>query len=250
MPQQFFFNTQQAPTDDPAVRQALLYATNRTAIVDAVFQGQSPVAHGPLTSVTPFYNPEVERLYPFDSGYARSLLQSAGWTDGDGDGILDHDGTPLKLTVVFAPWNQMPDVAQLIQSQWRDLGIDVQLIQVPDFPALSSYADQGGYNLIGYYDFGVDASVLNQFYLSDGANNWSGISDPELDNWLQEATRQVAADARTALYRSIQERIMDQAVILPIREYVNLVGSTARLDGVIFSAQGWWPLLPNLQLSP
>jgi peptide/nickel transport system substrate-binding protein len=250
MPQQFFFNTQQAPTDDPAVRQALLSATNRTAIADAVFQGQSPVAHGPLTSVTPFYNAEVERLYPFDSGYARSLLQSAGWTDSDGDGILDHDGTPLKLTVVFAPWNQMPDVAQLIQSQWRDLGIDVELIQVPDFPALSSYAAQGDYNLIGYYDFGVDASILNQFYLSDGANNWSGFSDPELDNWLHEATRQVAADARTALYRSIQERIMDQAIVLPIREYVNLVGSTARLDGVIFSAQGWWPLLQNLQLSP
>jgi peptide/nickel transport system substrate-binding protein len=250
MPQQFFFNTQQAPTDDPTVRQALLYATNRTAIVDAVFQGQSPVAHGPLTSVTPFYNPEVERLYPFDSGYARSLLESAGWTDSDGDGILDHDGTPLKLTVVFAPWNQMPDVAQLIQSQWRDLGIDVELIQVPDFPALSSAADQGGYNLIGYYDFGVDASILNQFYLSDGANNWAGFSDPELDNWLDEATRQVAPDARMALYGSIQERIMDQAVILPIREYVNLVGSTARLDGVIFSAQGWWPLLPNFQLSP
>ena len=250
LPQQFFFNMKEPPTDDPTVRQALIYATNRTAIVDAVFQGQSPVAHGPLAAVTPFYDPDVERMYPFDSGYARSLLQSAGWADSDGDSILDRDGKPLKLTVVFAPWNQLPDVAQLIQSQWRDLGIDVELIQVPDFPALSSYAQQGGYSLIAYYDFAVDASILNQYYLSDGANNWSGFSDPELDNWLHEATRQVATDARTALYRSIQERIMDQAVVLPIRDYVNLVGSTARLDGVIFSAQGWWPLLQNLQLSP
>ena len=37
------------PTDNVNVRQALLYATNRTAIVDAVFQGQSPVAYGPLS---------------------------------------------------------------------------------------------------------------------------------------------------------------------------------------------------------
>jgi hypothetical protein len=42
---------------------------------------------------------------------------------------------------------------------------------------------------------------------------------------------------------------MEQAVVLPIREYINLNGATARLDGVIFSGQGWWPLR-NLQLRP
>ncbi len=250
MPQQFFFNTRRAPMDDPAVRQALIYGTNRTAIVDAVFQGQSPVAHGPLTSVTPFYDADVETMYPHDPDYARSLLQGIGYADSDGDGMLERDGAPLKLTMVFAPWNQMADVAQLIQSQWRDLGIDLELIQVPDFPTLRSYADEGTYDLIAYYDFGVDASILNEYYATGGANNWSGFSDVELDGWLAEATRQASPDTRAALYQSIQMRIMEQAVVLPVREYVNLDGTTARLDGVIFSAQGWWPLLRNFQLSP
>ena len=250
MPQQFFFNTQRSPTDDPVVRQALIYGTNRTAIVDAVFQGQSPVAHGPLTSVTPFYDADVETLYPHDPDYARSLLQGIGYDDVDGDGMLERDGEPLALTMVFAPWNQMADVAQLIQSQWRDLGIDLELIQVPDFPTLRSYADEGTYDLISFYDFGVDASILNQYYTTGGANNWSGYSDPELDGWLAEATRQSSRETRAALYQSIQMRIMEQAVVLPVREYVNLNGTTAALDGVIFSAQGWWPLLRNFQLSP
>ncbi|MEB2286915.1 MAG: ABC transporter substrate-binding protein [Anaerolineae bacterium] len=250
LPQQFFFNTKRAPTDELAVRQALLYATNRTEIVDAVFQGQSPVAHGPLTATTPFYDPAVEALYPFDPTFAQSLLLGAGYGDSDNDGIWDRGGEPLRLTMIFPSWNQTPEVAQLIQSEWRDIGIEVELIRVPDFPTLRSYALEGDFNLIAFYDFGVEASLLNQFYMTGGANNWSGFSDSELDGWLHEAARQVDAGTRAALYSSVQQRIMEQAVVLPIREYVNLNGTTARLDGVIFSAQGWWPLLRNLQLRP
>lgn len=250
LPQQFFFNTKRAPTDELAVRQALLYATNRTEIVDAVFQGQSPVAHGPLTAMTPFYDPAVEALYPFDPTFAQSLLLGAGYGDSDNDGIWDRDGEPLRLTMIFPSWNQTPEVAQLIQSEWRDIGIEVELIRVPDFPTLRSYALEGDFHLIAFYDFGVEASLLNQFYMTGGANNWSGFSDSELDGWLHEAVRQMDAGTRAALYSSVQQRIMEQAVVLPIREYVNLNGTTARLDGVIFSAQGWWPLLRNLQLRP
>jgi peptide/nickel transport system substrate-binding protein len=144
----------------------------------------------------------------------------------------------------------MADVAQLIQSQWRDLGIDLELVQVADLPTLIEHVNEGDYHLIAFYDFGVDPSILNQFYLSDGANNWSHFSDPELDNWLHEGTRQTTDEARVPLYMSAQQRIMEQAVVLPIREYINLNGATARLDGVIFSGQGWWPLLRNLQLRP
>jgi len=250
MPQQFFINTTRAPTDELAVRQALIYATNRTAIVDAVFQGQSPVAHGPLSAATPLYDAALETTYPFDPTYARDLLAGVGFTDSDGDGLLDRDGAPLKLTLVFAPWNQMSDTVQLVQSQWRDIGIDLDLIQAPDFPALKSRADQGEYNLISFYDFGVDASLLNPYYLSGSPSNWARYADAELDGWLHEAVRQVAPEARAPLYALAQERIMEQAVVLPIRDYVNLEGATARLDGVIFSAQGWWPLLRNFQLSP
>ena len=189
-------------------------------------------------------------MYPYDPDYARSLLAGAGYTDTNGDGMLERDGEPLKLTMTFAPWNQMADVAQLIQSQWHDLGIDLSLDQVPDFPTLSSRQQEGNYNLIGFYDFGTDPSILNQFYLSDGANNWSHYGDEELDNWLHEGVRQTSDEARTPLYQSAQQRIMEQAVVLPIREYVNLDGASAKLDGVIFSAQGWWPLLRNLQLNP
>jgi len=244
-PQQFFFNTRHAPLDSVSVRQALIYGANRTEIVDAVYQGRSPVAHGPLTSTALYYDPEVEQMYPFDLDQARALLAAQGLSDTDGDGLIEFEGEPLELTVVFGPWNQMPDVAQLLQSQWRALGIGVELIQAPDFPSLRQRVRDDDYDVIAFYEFGVDPSLLNRFYLSGAVNNWSGFSDPQLDQALYEAIRQTAPDARATLYSAIQQRIMEQAVVLPIREYTNLVGASSALDGVIFSAQGWWPLLRN-----
>ncbi len=247
-PQQFFLNTARAPLDDLNVRQALLYTTNRTAIIDTVFHGESPVAYGPLASVNPFYSGDVvEGMYAYDTEYARSLLSGAGYADSDGDGVLDRNGEPLSLRMVFAPWNEMDGVAQLIQNQWADLGIELDLVQVANFVELSDYASRGEYDVIALYDFGVDASIMNQYYQTDGPSNWSHFSDPEVDEWLAEATRQASPDVRAGLYLSVQQRVMEQAVVLPVREYVDLVGASTQLDGVIFSAQGWWPLLYNFR---
>ena len=92
-PQQFFFNTRHAPLDNVTVRQALIYGTNRTEIIDAVYQGRSPIAHGPLTSTVLHYDPEVEAMYPFDLDQARALLASQGLQDLDNNGILEFEAS-------------------------------------------------------------------------------------------------------------------------------------------------------------
>ncbi len=249
-PLQFFLNTRRPPTDDIAIREALLYATNRNAIVNAVFQSFSPVAYGPLAAVTRFYDPEMPILYPFnDQGQAASLLASRGYEDADGDGILERDGEPLRIDVVVPPWGMSPEVGQLLESQWELLGIDVNLIQVPSFPALRDAAEEGEYNAIAINFTGTDPSLLNQFYLSDGALNWSKVDDPDLDALLYEATSTLDEARRAELYRQIQRRIMDLALVIPIRDYVNLNVASANITGLRFDAQGFFPILAEVQLN-
>ena len=96
-PLQMHVNTAKAPTDDLAVRQALLLAIDRRAIIDAVFTGYSPPAFGPLTRATWGYDPSVESLYSYDAARAAELLKETGWRDTDGDGIRDKDGQSLTL---------------------------------------------------------------------------------------------------------------------------------------------------------
>jgi len=215
-PQQFFFNTRHAPLDSVSVRQALIYGANRTEIVDAVYQGRSPVAHGPLTSTALYYDPEVEQMYPFDLDQARALLAAQGLSDTDGDGLIEFEGEPLELTVVFGPWNQMPDVAQLLQSQWRALGIGVELIQAPDFPSLRQRVRDDDYDVIAFYD-SASIRACSTLLSQRGDNNWSGFSDPHLTGALR-VDRRRARSARDALQRD-PAADHGAGVVLPIREY-------------------------------
>jgi len=247
-PLQFLINTKHVPTDNLDVRKALLLATNRTAVVDAVFQQFSPVAYGPLSAVTPYYDPKVKSTYAYDSAMALSLLGKAGYADTDGDKLLDKNKKKLSLVMIVPPWGFIPQVAQKIQSQWRDLGIDVELKQVANLPALAAAAQTGEYNLIAYYDFGVDPSLLNTMYRTDAPNNWMRFSSGNMDSWLQRGMESSNYDERVNMYNAAQNLIMEQALILPIRDYVNLNGANARLENLSYDAYGWYPLLANLTI--
>lgn len=244
-PLQFLMNTQRFPTDNRALRQALLFGTNRDAIVDAVYQRFSPVAWGPLAASTRYYSRDVIGLYAYDIGQARSLLASIGYQDTNNDGILELGGVDLIVDVLVPPWGLIPETAQLLQDQWATVGIRARLEPVPTFGALLERVTSGEFNLVAFNAFGVDPSFLNQYFLTDGSNNWTGFGSIELDNILNEATHQTDDTVRAALYAQAQRIIMDEALILPIRDYVNLNGSSAALQGLTFDAYGWFPLLAN-----
>jgi peptide/nickel transport system substrate-binding protein len=213
-----------------------------------VFRSEfSPVATGPLSANTPYYDPTTQNFYPNDPQEAQQLLSGAGFEDTDNDEILDDSGQPLTLKIIIPGWGLIPDVATLLQSQWREMGIDVEIVQVAGLTDLLGAMDEGDYNLVAFNSFGTDPSIINEFYLSNGSSNFTNYADPELDQWLLEAIQATDDLQRQELYRLIQDRIMREALILPIRDYVNLNGWSNELDGLFFSPQGWWPLLNNLQ---
>lgn len=246
-PQQFLFNTNRVPTSSLAVRQALILAADRQAIVQSIFQGFSPVAYGPLSAATLYYDPAVEGRYAYDPVQAVALFNSTGWIDTDGDGWRDDGSAPLVLALVVPPWGQNPDVAQLLEDQWETtLRVQVEIKQVASFPMLSDVANSGEYNLIGINFFGFDPVLLNTFYRSDGRLNWSRYADRELDDWLLAGQRELDEARRPGWYSLIQQRIMDQALVLPIRDYVNLNGVRPGIFGLHYDVQGWFPYLTDL----
>ena len=239
-------NTKRYPTDNLQVRQALLYGTNREAIIDAVFQRFSPVAWGPLAAATEFYSSDVRGAYGYDPTQARSLLQAAGYSDTDNDGYVDFGGANLEVTVIAPNWGLIPETVQLLQDQWREIGVKLTIDAVPSASLLFQHVDDGAYNLVAWYEFGVDPSILDRYFMSSGDHNWTGYADPDLDNILTEAVNQTDADARRSLYNQAQRTIMEQALILPIRDYVNLNGSATAIAGLTYDAYGWFPLLNNV----
>lgn len=245
-PAQFFFNTQLSPLDDLRVRQALLYATDRETIVQTIFVDTSPAAYGPLSAATRGYDPGVRELYPHDADKAAQLLEAAGWYDSDGDEVRDQGGAPLRLTMALGGWGFNPDMAQLLQAQWAEVGVELTAEVMP-YPALLEAGRSGSHHLVGFNLFGRDPDLLTAFFHSGGGFNFSQVDDDALDGQLEAAATTTGTD-RDALYSQIQRSIMEQALVLPVRDYVNLNVARADVQGLHFDAQGWFPWLVDVKL--
>ncbi|MBM4465384.1 MAG: ABC transporter substrate-binding protein [Chloroflexi bacterium] len=247
-PLMLFVNTARPPTDDLKVRQALIYATDREAIVAAIFKNLSPVAYGPLTAVTLGYDENVVGLYDHDPELAKDLLQQAGWVDANGDGVLEKDGQPLRVEAYLMSWGFMPEVAQLLQAQFKAVGVEMQS-QVVAYPAALEAAREGKHNLIPFSLSSSDPDILRTFFHSEGGFNWAKVRDPRLDELLEEGARTLDLEKRKALYAEAQRIIMAEALIIPIRDYVNLNAAQGQVKGLRYDLRGWFPWLYDVYLA-
>lgn len=244
-PLQMHVHTAKPPTDDLRVREALMVAMDRQAIIDAVFMGYSPPAYGPLNRTTWGYDASVESLYSYNVDQAERLLEQAGWRDTDEDGIRDKDGQSLTLETILMGWGYLPEVGQMLQEQYRQVGVQLE-IQVLAYPAAVQAAAEGQHHLIPFTLSSSDPHILRSSYHSsnaDGGFNWSKVRDAELDALLDAGMRTLDEQERARIYAEIQQLIMESAYVLPIRDYVNLNGASSRVKGLRYDAQGWFPWL-------
>ncbi|MBC7241321.1 MAG: ABC transporter substrate-binding protein [Anaerolineae bacterium] len=247
---QFFINTSKPPTDDLRVRQALLYGLDREAIINGIFRALSPIAHGPLGRKTPGYTSQVEGMYPFDLEKAKQLLADAGWKDTNGDGILDKGGQDLALNTILMTWGYLPEIGTAMQGLYRQLGVKLET-QVLTYPAALEAASKNEHHLIPMAISSSDPDILSSYFHSRNIEkgfSWSRFPDPELDQWLDEGARTTDWNKRAELYAKAQVRIMEQALIIPIRDYVNLNGASAKVKGLRYSLQGWFPWLYDVYI--
>jgi peptide/nickel transport system substrate-binding protein len=248
-PLQFMLNTARSPTDELAVRQALILGLDRAAIVQTVFGSTSPVAQGPMSlNVMPFL--AEDPLPDNDPAEAARLLDGAGWILEQGQTLRSRDGQTLQLMIVAPSWGSNLEVAQLLQANWERLGIDVQIETAAGFGPLKEAQAAGEYNLIGVNLFGTDPDLLRPFFTTDGSYNWSMVHSAELDRLLLEGSQSTQdSTLRAAMYEQVARQIREQALILPVRDYVNLVVANARVLDLRFSAQGWFPYLIDVRLA-
>ncbi len=250
-PLQFFVNTQRAPLDNKLVRQALIHAVDRQAITRTIFREYSPPAHGPLTRPTFAYDATVEGMYPYDVDKAAALLEQAGWTDSDGSGYRDRDGEALTLEAILMGWGYIPEVGQMLQDQMKRVGIAVESREMTFSNAVGEVAE-GKYHLAPFLFSSSDPDILRTTFDSanvEGGFNWSKFADSQLDAWLEEGTQEMDRAVRREIYARIQRYIMAEAIIVPIRDYVNLNASHANVQNLRYDRQGWFPWLYEVYLA-
>ncbi|MFF2847735.1 ABC transporter substrate-binding protein [Streptomyces sp. NPDC058001] len=215
---------------DRKVRQALLQGIDRKQLVDTVFSPLYKPATGVLSSTTPLYTDQSDRLR-YDPDGSRKLLDSAGWTPGK-DGIRVKDGKRLTLNwLIPAP---MPPVNEYVQQQLREIGVDVQLKAV----APAAYVEQqqkGAFDITAVAVTRADPDVLRNIFYSKGANLWH-LPPSTLDTYLEQQASATDEKARQEAVTKAVDWILDHADTVPLYEGALVHGVADAVGGLELDA--------------
>lgn len=119
------WNGRRAPFGDRLVRRALTMAIDRQTLVDAVRGGYGTVAVGPVGPWHWSWDSAWQPL-PFAPDSAAALLDEAGWTDTDGDGVRDRGGVALRFDLLATPRREWSAIQTLVQADLARVGIDAR----------------------------------------------------------------------------------------------------------------------------
>ena len=210
----FSMNVSRPPTDDRAVREAVNWAVDRKSIVDKIFFGVHHVSVGPLSEGVWARDDTLERSFTFDPAKAKQLLDQAGWKLGSGP-VRQKGGQNLEIALATfrSPWTE---IAQAMQSQLRDVGIDLK-VQVMDRGPYLDYVRGYKHNMAATSSTSIDPDgILRVCYHSANrvsGSNFANLNDPQLDALLTKGQGQDLNTAeRKQTYVDAQKRVME---ILP-----------------------------------
>ena len=230
-------NTAAWPTNDPAVRKAMLYAIDKKGVIDLADSGAFAASNTPLVKGMLGYDASLEDMYPYDPDKAAATLKAAGWTK-TGE-FWEKDGRPLALKITaIATSTEYPLLAQAIQGYLRKAGMDAQVERLAS-PAWLAANINGDMSMTPLQYIGVDPDALHLWYLPGQYFNWSHVDDAALGKLLTEGQQELDADKRVTIYHQAQRIIMEGAMVLPIHENVDLVMTSPKLTGVTYSGGGF-----------
>jgi peptide/nickel transport system substrate-binding protein len=205
------FNLDNPLLADVRVRRAIAHAVNREQIVQQLFGGKQPVSNTYLPARHPGFTDQVAK-YPFNQARARALLQQAGFRPA-ADGIYrDRRGRRLTLELNTVAGNRIREqIAQVIQKQLREAGIEIKIVNYPARILLGDITSRRRFTGLVMYAWVLSpTSDCDSIYTSDGipaaANGWAGQNYPgyrnaEMDRTCKAASREIDESRRNAHLR-------------------------------------------------
>ncbi|MBS0541717.1 MAG: peptide ABC transporter substrate-binding protein, partial [Proteobacteria bacterium] len=227
---------------DKRVRQAILMAIDRKAISEKLFEGKQPVADSGISPLDPMYDPTV-RHYGYDPAAAKKLLDEAGFKDIKNGVRQNAKGERFSIELATTAGNRVREqVAQVIQSQLRQVGIELRIKAEPP-RIFSESLNRRTFTGLAMYAWveapqGVPRSTLHSEEIPTAANAWSGqnypgYASPAMDKALDAAERELDEGKRRALFADIQRIHAEDLPVLPLFFRVDPFVLPKQLKGVV-----------------
>jgi ABC-type transport system substrate-binding protein len=243
---------------DKRVRRAMTHALDRQRIIDNVYVGLGSVATGPYPLDSPINAPEI-RPIPFDLETARKLLAEAGWTDTDGDGLVDkelHAGdgkrAPFEFRLSFAAGQtEAQSTVKIFAEDLLKIGVKLHL-EPQEWSLLQKRKDERQFDA---YIAGWSTPWIPDLYpmwhssqvdLPRGSNA-VGFRNKDADRIIDELRVTFDADARIPLFRAFHRIVHEEQpfTFVMVRRKVhctwkNVQNVVYAKDSPVENSLPWW----------
>ena len=236
------FNVALGPLRDTRVRQAISFAIDRQAIVDALWRGHAVLADTLLPPQHWAAAPaQMLEHYPHDPARAAQLLEQAGFR-------ADHRGVRLRLEMKTSTDETTRLLAQILQAQLRDAGIALTL-RSTEFGTFYSDVTAGRFQMYALRWIGnnEDPDIFRYALGGDrfpprGGNRGHYVN-PKVDQLLQLAAATTSQSDQRKDYLQVQQILSRELPVLPLWYPDNEVVHTDRITGLIPPADGSFDFL-------
>lgn len=237
---------------DMRVRKALSMAIDRELLVEVGY-GQAGRPTCNLVPAPARYASDNTDCMTQDIEGAKALLEEAGWSDSDGDGVRDKDGRKLSLLYQTSTNAVRQDFQALIKQWWEEIGVETELRNInasvffggdpgsPDtfqkfFADVEMYANN--------FD-GTDPESYLAQHTCDKAPKpeaqWQGeninrFCDAEYDRLVAELGRTGELSKRGEIAKKLNEMLTkDSYVVVPLVDRGRVSAHANSLGGVVLN---------------
>ena len=214
-----------APFNDINVRKALIMAFDRSKIATVTYDGHVDVANGIVPSGLDGVDWKAQ-LPAYDPSAAKALLQQTSLADGGAGVAFYTSGEYAPVAMKLQLEQNLGLKSDVVQLEWPDYITDIGAHKLP---ALT---------LNWIADYPDPEDFLRVLFYSNSSENTIGYHNVEVDKLLDEASAQPDPAKRDALYKQAQQKIIDDAVVIPLYSDVDYELVEPYVHGVQFTPVG------------
>jgi peptide/nickel transport system substrate-binding protein len=210
---------------DRRVREALLVGLDRATLVKTLFAGKQAVADSFVEPLDAGYTDDVPK-YPYDPARAKQLLEDAGWRAQPDGSRKNADGKTLSFELATTAGNRSRElVEQVLQSQWKEIGVDVRIHNEPARVLFGETLPHRHFDLAMYAWLSAPEnsprSIFRSDEVPDAANNYAGenlpdYKSPEMDHLIDALEVELDPEKRKVLWAAAQRLYATDLPSLPL----------------------------------
>lgn len=200
------------------VRQAFSLAIDRRKMLEDIYFGKGEIISGPFSPASWGYNPDVEP-WVFDLAKAKSLLAKAGIRDTDGDGIVEHNGKPLRFTLkipIYSGNEGGLSVCLRFQNYLKALGVVVDLQHREYEKWKEEVKGKHDFDIVfGEWLFDNSSDISSLFHSSKSTpplgDNFISYGNPKIDALLDKFNNTINHEVRRRINYELHEILADES---------------------------------------